>query len=675
LKNRNLYTLIFITLSLLVQPAMAQQVQWASRLLGFSSQFSIPNQAQEYAATQILGKPSKMPGVGISLCAWQPAMTDNPQDDWITVAFDSAQVISQVAVAENFGQGCIKQIYVYSPDKQEYLIYENNDKPSKDIGKMLNVILSKPTDYKVAELKIVLNTGIVKGYNQLDAVGISSSSSPIAASINLSKTLVTSSPKENLGKNVNSKTHEVAPVISPDGKSIFFTRWDHPDNLGKDKKQDVWVSRFQNGSWQEATNLQKPINNDDNNAACSISGDGKSLYLINTYNKDNTMQKGMSVSRMGQNLWSPPSTINVKNYQNFSAYTEYSISANGRDIVMTAHRRNTIGGKDLYVSHLQPDSSWSEPQSLGPTLNTAAEEFTPFLASDGKTIYFSTQGHAGYGQNDIFMSRRLDDTWQHWTEPVNLGPQINSAEWDGYFTIPASGEYAYLCSLTESYGLEDIFRIKLPEESKPEPVAILSGNVLKTSDNTPVSAQIFAIEIGQKSDTIKTNYNQATGEYKLVLSLKKKYLIYAKAKDYLSVNESVDLLKETKYREMKRNLKLLPIVAGATAQLSEVVFAQSSFDLLPASNQELDKLVEMMKENLKIEIHLDGHTDNQGDWNANIELSKNRVQAVKKYLVSKGIADKRITTKAWGGAKPIASNETEATRTRNRRVEFTIKKK
>ena len=342
---------------------------------------------------------------------------------------------------------------------------------------------------------------------------------------------------------------------------------------------------------------------------------------------------------------------------------------------MTAHRRETRGSKDLYVSFLEPDSVWSEPKNMGNIINTAEDEFTPFLASDNKALYFSTKGHAGYGENDIFVSRRLDETWTNWSEPVNLGPTINSTGWDGYFTIPASGEFAYLCSQNDSFGYEDIFRIKLPEANKPEPVAILSGSVLNSVTSKPMASAIFGISIVEKSDTIKVDYSPITGDYKIILPLKKKYVLYPKLAGFLSINETLDFTKETKYREIKKNLYLMPIEAGQKAQLKELVFQQSSYELVSSSFQELDKIVDMMKENPTAEIHLDGHTDNQGDWNQNMILSENRVKEVKKYLVSKGIKENRISTKAWGGSKAISSNESEASRMKNRRVEFTIKKK
>lgn len=655
--------------------SIGQKMKWATKVVGFSSQLSIPNQATENAAIQVLGIPSKMPAIGQSLCAWQPAILDNKNEDWIKVSFDTLMAIRQISIAENFGQGCVIHIYGYDQNGKENLIFSENKNPGKEIGRMFNVILEQPTSFLVKELKLVLNTARVKGANQIDAIGISNDNLAFVPKINTANNELKGAIKENLGKNVNSKTHDVAPVISPDGKNLYFTRWDHPDNLGKDKRQDIWTSTLVGNQWQAAKNLGNPINNEDNNAACSISADGRTLFLINVYNKDGSMEKGMSISNRLPIAWTYPKQMKIKNYVNYSQYTEFAIGGNGKVLIMTAHRRDTRGAKDLYVSFLQADSIWSEPKSLGNVVNTAEDEFTPFLATDNKSLYFSTKGHAGYGENDIFVSRRLDESWTNWSTPINLGPVINSSGWDGYFTIPAAGDFAYLCSQNESFGLEDIFRIKLPEATQPDPVAIVSGQVLNSVTNKPVAATIFANIFGGKVDSIKVEYSPTTGDYKMILPLKKKFVLFAKAPGYLSINESLDLLADSKYREIKRNILIMPIEAGQKAQLKEVVFQQSSYELLPASYSELDIMAEMMLENKKIEIHLDGHTDNQGDWSQNIKLSENRVNEVRKYLISKGVAGNRITTKAWGGSKAIFSNETESTRMKNRRVEFTIKKK
>jgi outer membrane protein OmpA-like peptidoglycan-associated protein len=647
-------------------------MKWATKVVAFSSQYVIPNQATEYAAVQALGRPSKLPNIGTSVCAWQPAIFDNKNDDFIQVSFDTLMVVRQIAIAENQGQGCIIHIYAYDQNGKENLLFSENKEPINQVGRMFTIILDQPTTFQVKELKIVLNTARVKGPNQIDAIGISTDAIPFVPKINFADTEITNFKKENLGPVINSKVPELAPVISPDGKELFFTRTDHPENFGM---QDVWSSKYLDGKWQSSKNIGPPINNADNNAACSISSDGKTLYLVNKYNTDGTMEKGMSKSTLGRAGWSFPETLKIDKYNNYGNDSEFCVGGNNRVLIYTANNRNSIGGRDMYYSRLLPGGSWSAGKNLGNMINTADDEYSPYLASDNKSLYFSTKGYPTIGGFDIFVSKRLDDTWTNWSEPINLGKSINTPDWDGYFTIPASGEYAYLCSRNESIGLEDIFRVKISEGTKPEAVAIVSGSVLNSVTSKPMDANVLANVLGEKSDSVKIDYSPLTGEFKMILPLKKKYVVYAKQKGYLSINESIDLSKDTKYREIKRNLYLMPIEAGQKAQLKDVVFKQSSSEMLPESYPELDKMVEMMKENLVIEIHLDGHTDNQGDWNQNIILSENRVKEVKSYMISKGIAGNRISTKAWGGSKAIFSNESETTRMKNRRVEFTIKKK
>lgn len=659
--------------------ADAQQVYWANKVIGFSTEYLFAGQTTEYRAQQVLGKPSKLPQYGLSPCAWQPSVPDNLGEEWIKVSFDTLMPIRQVVIAENYGQGSITKIFAYDAKGNEVKIFETDAPATSSSGKLLTVILEKPTEFAVSALKLQLNTAKVKGWNQIDAIGISQSDSPIEVSINLSKDLTLEIQKENLGENVNSKWQELAPVVAPDGKTLFVTRWNHPDNFGpiepksKKKKQDVWFSTLESGkAWGMAQNIGNPINNDDDNAICSISADGKTIYLINVYRPDGTLARGLSSATKNRNGWNQPKEIKIKNYVNESDYIGFSVSANGRVMVIAAQNKSTFGKRDLYVSFLDKDSTWSEPKNLGGMINTADEEFTPFIAADNKTIYFSSGGHPGYGNNDIFYAKRLDDSWTRWTEPINLGPIINSPQWDGYFTIPASGEYAYLCSYEESIGEEDIFRIKMYPAIKPEPVAIISGNVIDFITKKPIGADVIANVLIDNKEAGKTDYDPTTGEYKMVVPLRETYSIVANKKGYLPLSETIDLTKDKNYREIRKNLYLVPIAPGQKVILNNVFFEQSKFDLLPASYAELDRLVQIMTDNPTLEIQLEGHTDNQGDFNLNLELSKNRVSEVRKYLSSKGITENRISIKGWGSTKPIASNVTEDKRKLNRRVEFVI---
>jgi outer membrane protein OmpA-like peptidoglycan-associated protein len=660
----------------------AQKVQWASTVLGYSTQAIVGGQAQHYSVKQLLGPPSKLPAFGNSVCAWQPLHTDFNSDDWAKVSFDTAQVVNQIIVAENFGQGAMYKIFLYDTNGKEYLVFTETQETSVAVGRNNVIFLEKPTPYLVKALKIVLNTARVRGANQIDAVGISADEIPYNPQINVSTGKDIETQKENLGKTVNSPTNELAPVISPDGKYLYFTRENHPSNLGdRSKLQDIWVSENFNGKWLPAVNLGKPLNNDDNNATCAISADGRKLYLLNIYEGDHTAGRGVSYSnKLKRNKWQAPVPLAIKNLNiypeaNTAIYKYgFTVSTDGKILITTMKSRNTQGETDLYVSFQKSDSTWTEPMNLGPSLNTPENEDTPFLASDNRTLYFSTAGYPGYGSNDIFVTRRLDDSWKKWSYPVNLGPKVNSAAWDGYFSISASGDYAYLCSQQESFGLEDIFRIKIKEENKPDKMALVSGTVTDRKTNKVLEAEVFAVNMQKTTDTLKANFVPELGEYKLLLPLKGIYKIMATKTGYLPLSENLDLSKQTVFKEINLPLKLQAIEVGETSNLEGINFAVASADLLPESYVSLGKIIEYLQSNNTLYLHLDGHTDIIGDPDANLALSGQRVESVKKYLVKNGLDAKRITTKAWGGSKPLVAKGNDQERMKNRRVEFTIKK-
>lgn len=652
----------------------SQKVYWASKVVAYSSEYSDAESNSENRAIQALGRPNKVP-FGKSACAWQPLIQDNElQDEFLIVSFDTLMPISQIAIVQNYGQGCITKVEVFDEYNNLRPIWTNNNPPSADIGKTLNLTFPL-TKYNVRSVKVMLNTARVRGWNQIDAIGISQSETPIRATIRIADGLPKEIIKENLGKNINSPYREISPVISPDGKTLYFTRWEHPQNVGPLKKQDIWYSELQGDkTWGIAKPFSFPINNNEHNALCSISQDGNTIILNNIYLTSEEMTRGVSTSHKTPSGWSFPKALQIQHFNNLSDYDEYSLSPNGRVLILTAKLRNTIGGKDLYATFLNADGTWSEPVNMGMDVNTAEDESAPFIASDGKTMYFSTKGWAGFGDNDIFVSRRLDDTWTRWSAPENLGPNINTSGWDGYFCLSAKGDYAYFSSRENSLGQEDIFRLRVPESIKPQTVIQVTGTVLNVADNKPIAAKINVQSL-EDSDTICVNYDPQTGEYKLMLPTKRSYSISASKKGFMAVSERMDIEDEKSYREVKKNLYMLPIESGQKMTLNSVYFEQSKFDLLPNSFNELNQIVTTMKENPSMEILLEGHTDNQGDWNANLLLSKQRVEEVQKYLVRQGISKSRIQIQGFGSTRPLASNNSEEKRKLNRRVEFTIVKK
>ncbi len=663
-------------LILLIAPVktLAQEVEWANKILGFSSEFRSENYGEGYHASQILNKPNKLPASGDSPCAWSPAQQNGNAEEWIKVGFEKPIPLSQIMIGENFNPGSISRVLAYSTDGQEFTIAEFEPKALPEKSRQLNITV-KERNIVCEAIKIVMQTGKVPGYNQIDAIGISSTPVPISATINLAKSVNDLTKKENLGKNINSKGTEIAPVISSDGTTLFFTRANYAENIGSPTHQDIWVSKAnKDGSWGMATNLGAPLNNAGDNAVTSISSDGKTIYLINKYLPNGSLEFGFSYSILSKSGWSYPSEALIPslgiNQRNNSM--EVTVSPLGNVLLIAIERADTKGKRDIYVCFQKHDKSWSEPLNIGNTINTAAEEGTPFLALDNKTLYFTSYGHSGYGDGDLFVTKRLDDTWTNWSEPENLGKHINTPNWDGYFNIPASGKYAYFSSTSESIGQYDIFRIRLTPEIKPEAIALVTGQVFDKETNKPISATIKSAIRDSLSAFTTTSYHAADDNYQLFLPLHSNYVITVDHENYFTTAEEINLTDESNFREIKLNLYLQPVKTGQQIRLSSSMFAQSSAQIMEHSFDELNRIVKIMKQYSSMKILLEGHTDNQGDTQKNIELSQQRVEEVKNYLTKQGIDSSRIETKAWGPAKPITNNLTEQSRQKNRRVEFTI---
>lgn len=675
--------LLIIALSLFSFPNLFAQeahvVQWASEVIAFSSEDQSEPNNKRYKAVQVLGKPNKLPAGGRSAVAWAPASEENPDGEWIKVAFENPQKIRQVVIAENYNPGAINRITLYDEVGNEYpAIYDVMNVTKVGNGSRMFSIQIAETEFEVKSVKIDLQTDQVLGLNQIDAIGISNSFDPVYAEINLPENLDIQNRPESLGANINSIHLEVSPIISPDGKILYFTRAGHPENLGDEKRQDVWLARLdeETNAFRFPENLEDPINNDNHNSSFSITPDGNTMLLNNVYKSDGGMEKGLSITQKQKDGdWGVPKQVVIKDYYNLHRYSEFCLSASGKILLMTCQREDSQGGKDLYVSFYQEETGiWSVPTSLGMKVNTPEDETSPFIAADEETLYFATSGLSGYGSNDIFITRRLDNTWKNWTEPQNLGPNINTPSWDAYFTIPASGEYAYFASYHNTTGGSDIFRVKLPEENRPQPVILLQGTVYNADTQEPMSADVY-YELFPEGKIVGEAL--ATGDantFKVLLPPGKEYGIRADAKGFFPIQEYIDLSDIQNYEEVTRDLYLNPIQKGESFRLQNLFFVRGRSQLMPESYAELDRLLEILEDNPLISIRLEGHTEPYGNPSDLKKLSKDRVTVIQSYLVERGISLERIKIKAHGGKYPLNNDEDEELRLQNRRVEVKILK-
>ncbi len=281
---------------------------------------------------------------------------------------------------------------------------------------------------------------------------------------------------ENLGTIINSQYDELHPIIAPDGKTLYFNRHDHPENIGSDNREDVWYAPLNdNNEWGKALNMGTGINSEGHNFICGILPDGNTALVAGTYAPEDTDGKDkLFLVKRSSDGWGAPKELEIQHYYNLTTSNTFHLGASGKILLLALVRKDSYPMHDLYVSFLLPSGVWSAPKNLGYNINTRSIEYSPFLAPDGKTLYFSSAGHSGLGSTDIFVSKRLDDTWQKWSKPKNLGPKINTSDYDGYFSIDAAGEYAYFSSHNNTYGKGDIFRIKI---AKPDTTAITTNHL------------------------------------------------------------------------------------------------------------------------------------------------------------------------------------------------------
>ncbi|WP_078063180.1 OmpA family protein [Solirubrum puertoriconensis] len=661
--------------------ATAQHAVWASKVVEVSSQKS--EGKEPFSPDKVLGEPDALPLGQISDNGWIPKK-EGPKE-FIEVKFAKSVVARQVTVVENFNPGSIIKIELVDTRNERHQVYENpSPGPLPEVFRTLQVTFS-PGTYRTIGVVVTLNTAKVNGVNQIDAIGVADVTDVMVKkdfraapteSISFDSAMV------NLGPTVNTKFTEVRPVIAPDGRTLFFARQGSPQNNGGARDpQDVWYSTLSNAktkAWSQAKNIGTPINTAWGNGVASVSADGNTAVLISIYKPDGTFDpKGASITRRTRNGWTAPEKLNIQDFYNDDPENvDFFLTTSGKQLLMAVDRKDGKGQQDLYVSLRQDDGSFSRPINLGSNVNTKAAEFAPFLAADGKTLYFASEGLKGYGKSDIFYSKRLDNSWTNWSKPRNLGPSINSPAADAYFTLSAAGDEAYLVS--DRNGTDesrDIFRISLTPKNKPEVVALVRGRVLDAVTRKPVTATVRYENLitGEEIGVVETN--PTDGSYTIVLPAGAHYGYRADAKGYLSEDQNLDVTDRQKYSEQTQDLFLIPFQVGQTIRLNNIFFAQSKYYLRENSYPELMRLVRIMKDYPQMEIRVDGHTDNQGDPALNMKLSIDRVNEVKKYLVSKGIPGNRITTQGFGDTKPIASNEQEETRKMNRRVEFVITKK
>lgn len=669
--SRFLWLMCLLSLGF-VSKTYAQNVQWATEILDFSSEVS----ETQYGARQVLGSPNVLPAGGENPSAWTP---DKPnREEFIKVGFAEPMRIRQIAIAESYNPSAVKAVYAYDPSGKEYLIETFTPEPLDAASRMLNIFIER-TEYDVAAIKVVTEGEAVPGYYSIDAIGISRSRTPITVEVNVAADVNEDIEAQRLSETVNTEYREQKPLLSPDGNTLFFSRRNHPGNVGGEKDlEDIWFSEknVQTGEWTEAQNIGAPLNNKGPNFISSITPDGNTMILLlgNRYEKNGKMRAGVSMSRKDGDRWTEPVNIDIENEYNFSDQANFYLAQSRKVLLMSVEREDTYGARDMYVSFLEEDGSWTEPKNLGKIVNTAGTEGSPFLAADDKTLYFSSNGFSGYGGMDIYVTRRLDDTWTNWSEPENLGASINSPGEDEFFNIPLSGDQAFYTRGVEG-GDTDLYQLNLPVFYKPSPVVVVKGKVYNAKTNEPIGRANISYERLSDGVEVGISTSDSEGNYEIILPYGYRYGYLAQADSFVSISANINLTEEEEFKEITQDLYLMPIEVGARVTINNIFFDFDKATLRQESYAELNRLLEFMNDNPGIKIRIEGHTDAIGSDEYNQGLSQRRADAVARFLRVNGISDDRLVVEGFGESQPVATNETDEGRQKNRRVEFEILEK
>lgn len=483
----------------------------------------------------------------------------------------------------------------------------------------------------------------------------------------------------NLGPEVNSENNEYYPCITADETTLLFTRLVPTASAYSGKQEDFFISKKQGEKWITAAPVAE-INTPTNEGAPSLSADGQTLIFTACEtgdglwggNREGIGSCDLFFSIKSGNNWQPAKNLG-SGINSGSWESQPSYSADGRTLYFIRGKRSPRGIKeqDIYYCYLMDNGRWSPAQKIPGKVNTIFEEESVMIHPDGHTLYFSSNGHAGMGGLDIYKSELLPNG--EWDTPVNLGYPINTKGDENSIQVTASGTVALFASERPGgYGGLDLYSFELHPFARPRLVTYIAGIISDKNTFKKLGAKVELIDLETGKQVAETYSNGGSGDYLICIPSGKDYALNVSKEGYLFHSENFSLKEYKSTQPYRLNVQLQKLKVGANVVLNNVFFNSNSFDLLPASRVELDKLAGLIQANPNVKIEIGGHTDNVGNDQANQILSENRAKAVVDYLVKKGVDASKVSFKGYGETAPIDTNDTEEGRARNRRTEFKV---
>ncbi|MFN5181750.1 MAG: OmpA family protein [Bacteroidota bacterium] len=479
----------------------------------------------------------------------------------------------------------------------------------------------------------------------------------------------------NLGADINGKDGDYFPSITADETTLLFTSRRNGSTGGMDNDgkhdEDIWISsKKADGSWESPRNFGSPVNSKNNNGVASFTGDGQYVVCVRCNENDGYGSCDLYGTTLIGNTWGVPKNLGSKlNSKEWDS--QVSISADGKTLVWSSLRAGGYGEEDLWISRKNSNDEWSEPKNLGSLINTKGSELSPFLHPDGKTLYFSSDNLSPrIGGFDLYKTVLNDNGT--WSKPVNLGYPINSEKNDKYFILSPSGIKGYFSSdRSGGYGSMDLYEIVYPQEKKSSLITFI-GNVIDEETKVPLEATIKIEDLDSARLVGEYISNSITGKFVVILTPGHNYSLTVIRNGYLFYSENFNISVSNEFKEIKKEVPLQPIKEGKKIILNNIFFQTGKSELTESSVLEIDKLYTLLTQNSEIKVEISGHTDNTGSKVDNNKLSLDRATVVVNALINKGIKSSRLSAKGYGDSQPIAPNDTDENRQLNRRTEFKI---
>ena len=508
---------------------------------------------------------------------------------------------------------------------------------------------------------------------------------------------------EKLHAGINTAFYdEIAPVVSRDGHSLYFTRVASPDfdstlivngqdvreidpeGYGEylryayyqlvgspvlepensDFNQDVWVAESVQGYFDRISHPSHPLNNALPNSICAFTSEPNQFVIINQFPESGGLQSGFSTIRQRMDgSWTQPKPLKIKDYYTDSKGVSLTMSADEEVLILSLKREDTRGESDLYICFREGPNQWSIPKNMGPVLNSTGKETYPSLSADGRMLFFASN-RPGSQASDIYFSMREGDDWNSWSKPERLPEPINTPANDGFPNYNQASGYLYFASSRE--GSSDLYRIRLHDAPEQEEVMV-RGQLINSVTGFPIKGDVHFEMTGE--GYYKNFYLSEDGYFRILIPKGKPIEMLAEKEGYISTPYTIYLDPDKHYfSACELNFLLDPLQEGAKISLDPIYFEKSKPVILERSYPALERLTQIMDLHPELEIRIEGHTDNVGRPEDLQALSEERAQAVKMYLVKHGIAKSRIKIIGFGGRFPLNDNSTETLRRQNRRV-------